>query len=138
MGQLRDAGIRLKMVTGVPSDIDSRFDAKGEGDMHLALWTGRPDPAQTFQLMYAQNGFNNPGHVAPPQEVQDALREVRAFDDQAKRKAAFAKLERLVLENALSVSLFFAPEIDVISKRVKGYVPNVLGKPKFNDVYLEA
>jgi peptide/nickel transport system permease protein/peptide/nickel transport system substrate-binding protein len=138
MAQLREAGIRLKMITGVPSDIDSRFDAKGEGDMHLALWTGRPDPAQTFQLMYAQNGFNNPGHVAPPQEVQDALRDVRASDDQATRKAAFAKLERLVLENALSVSLFFAPEIDVLSKRVKGYVPNVLGKPKFNDVYLDA
>jgi peptide/nickel transport system permease protein/peptide/nickel transport system substrate-binding protein len=138
MAQLRDVGIRLQVVSGVMADINSRFYAKGEGDLNLTLWTGRADPAQSFQLMYSKEGYTNPGHVAPPQAVQDALREVRASADQATRKVAFAKLERLVLENALSVSLFFTPEIDVLSKQVKGYVPNVLGKPKFNDVSLES
>ena len=66
------------------------------------------------------------------------MKDVRATDDQEKRKAAFARLERLVLENALSVSLFFAPEIDILSMKVKNFTPNVLGRPKFNDVRLEA
>jgi ABC-type transport system substrate-binding protein len=136
--QLREAGIRVKLVAGLNSDINPRFFIKGEGDLCLTLWSGRPDPAQTFQVMYSKEGFINPGHVAPPAEVQQALLDVRAIDDQGQRKAAFAKLERAVLENALSVSLFFAPEIDILASKVKGYTANVLGRPKFNEVYLEA
>jgi ABC-type transport system substrate-binding protein len=136
--QLREAGIRVKLVAGLNSDINPRFFIKGEGDLCLTLWSGRPDPAQTFQVMYSKEGFINPGHVAPPAEVQQALLDVRAIDDQGQRKAAFAKLERAVLENALSVSLFFAPEIDILASNVKGYTANVLGRPKFNEVYLEA
>ena len=135
--QLRGVGINVQLIAGVNADINPRFFAKGEGDLCLTLWSGRPDPAQTFQVMYSKEGFINPGHVAPPAEVLAALKEVRASDDQGKRKAAFAKLEHLVLANALSCSLFFAPEIDILTPRVKGFVPNILGRPKFNDVYLE-
>ena len=136
--QLREVGIRVQLVAGVNADINPRFFIKGEGDMCLTLWSGRPDPAQTFQVMYAQEGFINPGHVAPPPAVQQALADVRATADVASRKAAFARLERLVLENALSVSLFFAPEIDILSPRVRGYEANLLGRPLFNDVSLAA
>ena len=136
--QLRNVGISVRLVAGVNADINPRFFAKGEGDMCMTLWSGRPDPAQTFQVMYSKEGFINPGHVAPPEDVQQALKDVRATDDQEKRKAAFARLERLVLENALSVSLFFAPEIDILALKVKNFVPNVLGRPKFNEVRLEA
>ena len=136
--QLREVGIRVQLVAGLNADINPRFFIKGEGDICLTLWSGRPDPAQTFQVMYAKDGFINPGHVAPPQEVQQALLDVRATADPAQRKAAFSRLERLVLENALSVSLFFAPEIDILQPRVDGYVPNVLGRPRFNDVSLKA
>ena len=134
--QMREVGITLRLTTGINPDINARFYGKGEGDLNLTTWTGRADPAQSFQLMYSQDGYTNPGHVAPPPEVQQALADVRATSDQASRKAAFARLERLVLENALSVSLFFAPEIDVLSPRVKNFQPNVLSKPKFNDVSL--
>ena len=134
--QLRQVGITLRLTAGVDADINARFYAKGEGDINLTTWTGRADPAQSFQLMYSKGGYTNPGHVAPPPEVQQALADVRASSDIDARRAAFSRLERLVLENALSVSLYFAPEIDILSGRVNGFEPNVLSKPKFHDVWL--
>jgi ABC-type transport system substrate-binding protein len=136
MEQLREVGINLHLTSGIGPEINSRFYTKGEGDLNLTTWTGRADPAQSFQLMYAKEGYTNPGHVEPPPDVRQGLIDVRASDDEAKRKAAFARLERAVLENALSVSLFFAPEIDIVSPKVQGFEPNILSKPKFNGVSL--
>ena len=43
---------------------------------------------------------------------------------------------RLVAENALHCPLVFDPEIDAHLSTVKGFRPNLLGKPKFEEVSL--
>lgn len=135
--QLRQANIRVKLVAGLNSDINGRFFAKGEGDICLTAWGGRAEPAQTFLTMYSKGGFTNTGHIEPPAPVVQLLNDIIATSDQTQRAIAFKKLEQQVLANALSCSLYFAPEINVIAKRVRGYVPNLVGKPKFNDVWLD-
>ncbi|MDQ2079580.1 ABC transporter substrate-binding protein [Xanthobacteraceae bacterium Astr-EGSB] len=133
---LRQAGITAKLTTASSADMYQRFMVRGEGDMLLPLWTGRPDPSQPFLLIYGENGFNNAGKVPPPPEMVAAQNESQSAVDQESRKRAFAKLERLALEHALSCELAFIPGIEAFTPNVKGYVPNLLGKPKFNDIYL--
>ncbi|MDF2995264.1 MAG: gsiB [Xanthobacteraceae bacterium] len=137
MEQLRQAGIRASMTVGSSADMYQRFTVQGEGDMLLALWTGRPDPSQPFALVYGENGFNNVGKVPPPPEMAQAQIESQSAVDPDVRKRAFAKLERYALEYALSCELAFVPGIEVYSPNVEGYVPNLLGKPKFNALSLK-
>jgi peptide/nickel transport system permease protein/peptide/nickel transport system substrate-binding protein len=134
--QLRKSGIRAQMTVGSSADMYQRFMVQGEGDMLLALWTGRPDPSQPFLLVYGENGFNNSGKVPPPPEMVQAQAESQSESSQDGRKRAFAKLERAALEHALSAELAFVPGIEVFTANVQGYVPNLLGKPKFTDIFL--
>ena len=41
------------------------------------------------------------------------------------------------MENAYVVPLVFPLQVAVVSAKVKGYRPNLLGKPKFEYVWLE-
>jgi peptide/nickel transport system permease protein/peptide/nickel transport system substrate-binding protein len=136
--QLRKVGIRAKLTAGSNADMYQRFMIQQEGDMMMTLWTGRPDPALPFLLVYGEKGFNNAGKVPPPAEMAAAQNDTQSAPDQASRKAAFARLERLALEHALSCELAFVPGIEVFTPKVKNYTPNLLGKPKFNEIFLEA
>ncbi|MBO1077745.1 ABC transporter substrate-binding protein [Roseomonas haemaphysalidis] len=136
--QLRQVGIRARLTAGSNADMYQRFMIQQEGDMIMTLWTGRPDPALPFLLVYGENGFNNAGKVPPPPEMVAAQDEAQTASDQPGRKRAFAKLERLALEHALSCELAFVPGIEVFTPDVRNYTPNLLGKPKFNDVFLAA
>jgi len=134
--QLRQSGIRAHMTVGSSADMYQRFMVRGEGDMLLALWTGRPDPSQPFLLVYGEKGFNNAGKVPPPPEMVQAQAESQSATSQEGRAQAFAKLERAALEHALSAELAFVPGIEVFTPNVRNYTPNLLGKPKFNEIYL--
>ena len=40
------------------------------------------------------------------------------------------------MENALSAPIAFQYELDALGTKVKGYVPDLLGKPKFENINL--
>jgi peptide/nickel transport system permease protein/peptide/nickel transport system substrate-binding protein len=88
--------------------------------------------------MFGKDSYYNAGRVEVSPELSAALLETRVSQDIEERKKAFAKVQRLVLENAAVAPLVFQFELDAMTKKVKGYKPNLLGKPKFEDVYLEA
>jgi peptide/nickel transport system permease protein/peptide/nickel transport system substrate-binding protein len=136
--QLRQVSIRARLTAGSNADMYQRFMIQQEGDMIMTLWTGRPDPALPFLLVYGENGFNNAGKMPPPPEMIAAQEEAQTASDQPSRKRAFAKLERLALEHALSCEMAFVPGIEVFTHDVRNYTPNLLGKPKFNGVFLAA
>jgi peptide/nickel transport system permease protein/peptide/nickel transport system substrate-binding protein len=52
------------------------------------------------------------------------------------RRKAVQKVLRMVNEAALYVPLILQPEIDAMTTKVKGFKPNILGKPRFENVYL--
>ena len=136
--QLRRVGMRAVMTVGTPPDMHQHFMIQGEGDIMLTLWSGRPDPSLPFLLIYGETGFNNAGKVPPPPDMIAAQNDTQTESQQAGRKAAFARLERAALQYALSCELSFVPLIDVYTPNVKNYTPNLLGKPRFNEVWLEA
>lgn len=137
MEQLRKVGINCVLTTGSNSDMFQRFMVRGEGDAIMVNWTGRPDPIQGFLFVYGEQGANNPGKVPPPMELSEAIADAQAAVSQEDRKPAFSRIERAALEHALSCEVAFVPAIEVHSPKVGGYEPNLLGKPKFNRLFLE-
>ena len=138
MEQLRQVGINCVLTTGSNSDMFQRFMVRGEGDAIMVNWTGRPDPVQCFLFVYGEQGANNPGKVPPPPEMAEAVAEAQAAVSQEDRKPAFSRIEQAALEHALSCEVAFVPAIEVHSPKVGGYQPSLLGKPKFNRLYLES
>ncbi len=138
MEQMKRAGIRLRWerYTGPPTP--TAFFAEKKGDILLAPWTGRPDPSLTYQLLFGVGSYFNAGRGEGAPGLTAALLATRASDDLGARKEAFRKLQKIVTDNALHIPLLFRPELTAFSQKVKGYRPNLLGKPKFEDVWLEA
>ncbi|RBW48906.1 ABC transporter substrate-binding protein [Marinobacter sp. F3R11] len=138
MGMFAKAGIRGRFKTGTISDMSSAYFARGEGDCLISAWTGRPDPSLTYALLYAGDSYFNAGKVEPPEGLMDAIRASRSTNDTEERKKAFATVQRIVMENALAVPLAFRQDIMAHTEKVKNLQTNLLGKPKFEHVYLES
>ena len=71
-------------------------------------------------------------------ELEAAIKESRASEDIELRRKAFATVQRLVMENAFVAPLAFQFELVAMNKKVQGSRPNLLGKPKYDDVWLES
>lgn len=135
--QLRKAGMTLKFNNAPIAEVAAAFfGAEKRNSGLLAAWTGRPDPSQTYSLMFTKDAYFNAGRAPVPAELEAALKESRATEDIEQRREAFAKVQRIVMENAFVVPLAFQFELVAMNKRVQDYKPNLLGKPKYNDVWL--
>ncbi|GGC48293.1 ABC transporter substrate-binding protein [Chelatococcus reniformis] len=134
--QLGKVGIRLKVTRGTVAEISAQaLGSEKKFDTLFSAWTGRPDPSMTYALGFDKGAYYNPGREADPLLV-DLIRQSRESEDIAARAAVFAKLQRFVMENALSAPLAFQYELDALAAKVKGYTPDLLGKPKFENVSL--
>jgi len=129
-------GIKLKYTTGTLAQSNQTWN-EGIGDIRLTAWTGRADPSITFASLYSPEGFFNRGGSEPSKELTQAIKDTRATTDINLRKEAFSRAARLEREVAMSLPLAFESEVVVHHKRVKGYVPNLNGKPRFDGVYLD-
>jgi ABC-type transport system substrate-binding protein len=138
MAMLAKAGIRLSLQTGTIADLNYKLLTEHRFDFNLSDWTGRPDPSVTFASVFASNAYYNNGKVEGVPGIDAAIAATRLSADLALRKVAFAKLERLERSGALFVPLTFAPQNVVHVAKVQGYVPNLLGKPRFDTVYLQS
>ncbi len=137
--QLRKAGISVRFLNAPIAEASAAFfGAEKRGSGLLAAWTGRPDPSLTYSLMFTKDAYYNGGRGAVPPELEAAIKESRASEDVQIRTKAFATVQRLVMENAFVAPLAFQFELVAMNKKVQGYRPNLLGKPKYDDVWLES
>ncbi len=134
--QLKHAGIRLKFINGTITT--GMFFAEHKGDGLLAAWTGRPDPSLSYSLMFLKDAYYNPGRVEVSPELTAAINASRVSEDLNQRREVFAKVQQLMMEHALCAPIAFQPELDSFHTRVKGYRANLLGKPKFENIWLDA
>lgn len=136
--QLRKAGIGVRFVNAPIAEASAAFfGAEKKGAGLLSAWTGRPDPSLTYSLMFTKDAYYNAGRAGVPGELETAIKESRASEDIEVRRKAFAAVQRLVMENAFVVPLAFQFELVAMNKKVQGYRPNLLGKPKYDDVWIE-
>ena len=137
--QFRKVGIGVRFVNAPVAEASAAFfgpEKRGSG--LLAAWTGRPDPSLTYSLMFTKDAYFNGGRAPVPPELEAAIGESRASEDIEIRRKAFATVQRLVMENAFVAPLAFQFELVAMNKKVQGYRPNLLGKPKYDDVWLES
>jgi peptide/nickel transport system substrate-binding protein len=137
--QFRKAGMNVKFSNAPIAEAAAAFfGTEKRGFGLLAAWTGRPDPSLTYSLMFTKDAYYNGGRAPVPPELEAAIKESRASEDIEVRRKAFATVQRLVMENALVAPLAFQFELVAMNKKVQGYRPNLLGKPKYDDVWLES
>ena len=138
VSQLARSGIRVQL-TPVSASASSTmfFGPAKQGAGRMAQIAARPDPSQEYDNLFSKDAYFNAGGVELPgyRELLDAT---MATTDRAARKAAFAKLQRFVVENALLVPIVFNTAITVHHPRLKGFVLGMIGKPKCADVWLDA
>jgi peptide/nickel transport system permease protein/peptide/nickel transport system substrate-binding protein len=134
--QLGKAGIRLKFTRGTIAEISAQFFAtEKKFDVLLSAWTGRPDPSMTYALGFDKGAYYNASREADPELVK-LIQQSRESEDLKERAEVFAKIQRFIMENALSAPLAFQYELDALGAKVKGYEPNLLGKPKYENISL--
>jgi len=133
--QLGKAGIRLKFTRGTVAEISANFFNQGY-DMLLSAWTGRPDPSMTYALGFDKGAYYNASREASD-ELSDLIRRSRESEDLKERAAVFDRIQQITMGQALSAPVAFQYELDALSPKVKGYKPDLLGKPKFEFVALE-
>ncbi len=139
LSMLADVGIKGRFRTGTIAEASAAyFGEKKEGDLLSSAWTGRPDPTLSYTLMYSEDSYFNAGRVAPPEGLMEALVASRSTNDIEERKKALSTVQRIVMENALVVPLAFRQDIMASSSKVEHLQTNLLGKPKFEHVYLES
>ena len=134
--QLGAAGITLDVTVLDFAEASPAFRERDEFDMFCVGWSGRPDPYQTYAALYSsQSSYVNP--YDEPEGLQEALDATVAVEDQEARAEAFAELSQLVIvDNALDLHVAMRPGVQAHADRVKGYVPNLYGKPIMNEVWL--
>ncbi len=95
-----------------------------KGAMFISPAGGFPDPSQYYEVLFGKDALRNAGKVELPgfRELLDATMEV---DDRAQRKAAFARLQRFVVEQALQAPQYIMFGATVRSKRVRNYVDTI-------------
>ncbi|MBV9748449.1 MAG: peptide ABC transporter [Acetobacteraceae bacterium] len=138
MGMLEKVGIKLTLETGTVADLNAKLIGGHRFGFNLSDWSGRPDPSVTYASVFESDAFYNEGKIEGVPGIDAAIVATRQSSDLAVRKAEFAKLERLERSGALFAPLAFAPQNVVHSPKVQGYVPNLLGKPRFDTVYLQS
>ncbi len=136
ISMLAEVGIRLKVTRLAPVAALTTFFGERKDDTYLAPWTGRPDPSTTFNGLFAKEAFFNAGRVDPTGgELTKAIVESRAVDDRTQRVKAFDRVQNIVHDQDLFAPLNFEAQIIGHTNGLHGFVPNLLGKPRFDKVY---
>jgi ABC-type transport system substrate-binding protein len=137
VSQLAKAGFRVKLTPVQPGQAMQNFLIEKKGAMLISPTGGYPDPGQFYDAMFGKDALRNAAKIELPgyRELADAT---MAAQDEPTRKAAFAKLQRFVIEQALQVPQFISPNIMIASRKVHNLVDNLPGTPKFTEVWLDA
>jgi len=133
---LEAVGITLENVTAAVAQSNKTWN-DGVGDIHLSAWTGRPDPAMTLSLLFHKDAYYLKGGAEPSKELTQKIEETRSQIDPEIRLQAIRDAIRLEREMAMNLPLVFEPQIITHADAVKGWEPNLLGKPRYGGIWLE-
>ncbi|HUG58838.1 MAG TPA: ABC transporter substrate-binding protein [Candidimonas sp.] len=96
--------------------------AKGNFQVDMRGWSGRPDPDGNIYSFVTCNGALNDGKYCNP-EVDRLLKEARTVPDTAKRKAIYEQVQTILQDELPSQYLYYQPWPFALSKKVHGFTP---------------
>src|SRR5262245_33886047 len=138
MAQLAKAGIRVQLTPASPQDSSILFfGPQKKGSARMSGMGGYADPSQQYDNLLSKTAYYNAGSIELP-GYRDLINATQATDDLEARKAAFAKLQRFVIENALVLTFLFQTNLMVAQKSVRGVTVDLTNKPRFHSAWLAA
>jgi ABC-type transport system substrate-binding protein len=87
--------------------------------------------------MFHGTGFYNPGGFKVPR-VEELMDQARTTYKVEERRRLYQQISEVVQQEAIDTPLYFAYSLEAMSTSVPGYQPNLLGKPVFRGVWLQA
>jgi ABC-type transport system substrate-binding protein len=136
MAQLAKAGIRVQLTPASPQDSSIMFfGPQKKGSARMSGMGGYADPSQQYDNLLSKDAYYNAGRIELP-GYRDLINATQATDDLAARKAAFAKLQRFVIENALVLTFLFQTNLMIAQKSVQGVTVDLTNKPRFHTAWL--
>jgi peptide/nickel transport system substrate-binding protein len=100
-------------------------------------WTQRSDPDGLLYILFDSKGFANTTGYSNP-AVDAKLQEARETVDQDKRRALYAEVKTLIMQDLPYIPLFFAAEYAAISKNAHGFVWPPDQVPRYRDMWKTA
>lgn len=133
MEMWRKVGINAKLRAATVAEASNAFFFQRSVDSFIAAITARPDPSMVPYIIFGKTSPYNGGRQEIP-GMEAALAESRVGATQELRKAALAKVQRIAAEQAVYIPLAFDPNVVAMNKKVEGFTPNLLGRPRFETV----
>ncbi|MDF1855884.1 ABC transporter substrate-binding protein [Pseudooceanicola sp.] len=134
---LTAVGFNLNFKSGSLAQMGKDWN-DGAGDVFMSGWTGRPDPALSMNLLYHKSSYYVKGDAEPSTEFTAMLEACRSTVDPDEREEVMRKTARMEREIAMELPLVFQPQVMIYRSNVKGWKPNIIGKPRFNGVWIES
>ncbi|MGH7073203.1 MAG: ABC transporter substrate-binding protein [Stellaceae bacterium] len=137
IAQLAKGGIHAQLTPTTPPQAMSMFMIQKHKDMLISPTGGYPDPSQYYEAEFAKTALRNASKIELPgfRPLMDATETAQT---RPLRKAAFAKLQRFVIEQAMQVPQYIAPGVVVMSPKVRNFHNGLLLTPKLAQVWLAA
>lgn len=136
-GQLEKVGIEVRLLPMELTKGVSEYFQEKRHPSYLSRWTGRPDPQQTVNLIFSSDGYYNTGGQST-EELEELLKQAASTYDQNERSKLYGEIARIgILEEAMHIPLLSEPGTAVMTKKVMGYQPNLLGKPVFSFLWIK-
>lgn len=125
--QLAEIGVDMSVESVDVGTATATFFEELAYDLYCAGWSGRPDPSQTANSLFAPDAFYNAGKHETA-GMAAALETAGGAQDQDARAEAFSEVIRLSQEDALLLPLLHQPDITAVFDNIGGFVPNLYGK----------
>jgi len=122
-----EAGIKATLNT---AEAKVHYAAISQGDYELALsgWFGSDDP-ETFMWLYLTGGgLNESGYSSAAFDAANA--EAEPTMDLTARYAAFARAEKILMDDVATIPLFWTIQAGLVASEIKGYRPTPRGFPR--------
>lgn len=129
---LKQAGVQLKLTRLAPEEYARRV-AAGDYDLAFSAWIADyPDPdSMLFPLLsdkLQQQGFATAANAGNRRELLELLRDARRLGDLARRRAAYAAIDRALVQDGLILPIFQSKRV-ILSHRRLGVIPaNPMGR----------
>jgi peptide/nickel transport system substrate-binding protein/glutathione transport system substrate-binding protein len=137
IAQLARAGIRIKLTPAVPIQVIKAFMIEHQRAMMIGAGGGYPDPSQLYEALFDKGALRNAGRIEL-EGYRPLMNATMAAPTEEARKAAFAKLQRFTVEQAMCFTQALVPGVTVATPKVKDFEAGLMGTPKFTEVWLEA
>jgi len=134
--QWAEIGVTANLVPREVNQANSDYFNDKKTPAFFAAWTGRPDPALTYRLMFTKEAYFNTSKQSTP-GIEEALAEDAVATTQEDRKKALDKASEAVVADMPIIPIVFQHSLTGLGENVEGFESNLLGKPKLLGVTLK-